>query len=225
MLSNKVLVVSVHPDDETLGCGGTLLKHKSNGAEIYWLIVSSATQKQGYSNDFTSKRKKEISLVASKYDFSKVFQLELPTTELDTIPLKDLTKKIAAVITEILPNIIYIPFKGDVHSDHRIVFDAAFSCTKSFRYSCIKRVLMMEVLSETEFAPPMPGTSFIPNVFVNITDFIELKIEILDVYKNELGEHPFPRSKKNTKALALYRGATSGCRYAESFMLLKEIWK
>jgi len=116
-----------------------------------------------------------------------------------------------------------LPFRGDIHSDHRKIFEAAYSCTKSFRYPFIEKIYMIEVLSETEFSLSMQDESFIPNVFVDITDFIDKKIEIMRVYKSELGVHPFPRSEKNVRALATYRGAASNCDYAESFMLLKEI--
>ena len=118
---------------------------------------------------------------------------------------------------------IYFPFKGDAHSDHKYIFDAAYSCTKSFRYSFIKKIYMMEVLSETEFAISANDSGFIPNVFVDISRYIDKKIKIMNVYESELGKHPFPRSEKNLRALATFRGATSGCDYAESFMLLKEI--
>ena len=82
---------------------------------------------------------------------------------------------------------------------------------------------MMETLSETEFAPSTKEDSFIPNMFVNITDSIDRKIEIMNHYKNEIGQYPFPRSERNIRALATFRGATAGCEYAESFMILKEI--
>ena len=82
---------------------------------------------------------------------------------------------------------------------------------------------MMETLSETEFAPSPKEDSFIPNMFVDITDFIERKIEIMKIYKSEIGACPFPRSERNVRALATFRGATAGCEYGESFMILKEI--
>ena len=137
--------------------------------------------------------------------------------------MSELIGKISKVFKDIEPNIIYLPFKGDVHSDHRKMFDASYSCTKSFRYPFINRVLMMEILSETEFSPSVPDSTFIPNVFNDITNFIEKKIEIMKIYNGETGEHPFPRSERSIRALASLRGAASGCEYAESFMLLKEI--
>jgi len=219
----KILVVAVHPDDETLGAGGTLLKHKENGDEIFWLICTEINKKLGYSKEKIISRKKEIDEVTLLFEIDKVAHLGLPTTQIDQFSMSELTKKISEVINEFQPNIIYLPFKSDVHSDHRIIFDAVYSCTKSFRYPFIKRILMMETLSETEFSPSTKEDCFIPNVYVDISKFIEKKIEIMKVYEGEIFEHPFPRSERNIKALGTFRGAAAGCDYAESFMLLKEI--
>ena len=215
---NKVLVVAVHPDDETLGCGGTLLKHKFNGDEIHWLIATEMKDSEG-----VKQRDNEIDKVGIFYDFDSVNRLGLSTTKVDEYSVNDLITKISFVINKVKPNIIYLPFKSDVHSDHRHIFNAVYSCTKSFRYPFIKKIYMMETLSETEFALSTREDSFVPNVFVDISRYIEKKVEVMNVYKGEMGIHPFPRSEKNIKALSSFRGATSGCEYAESFMLLKEI--
>jgi len=134
-----------------------------------------------------------------------------------------LVSKISSVIDRIKPDTIYLPFKGDVHSDHKYIFDAAYSCTKIFRHPFIKKIYMMETLSETEFSLSTKEDSFVPNVFIDISKYMNKKIEIMKSYKGEMGEHPFPRNEKNIRALATYRGATSGCDYAESFTLIKEI--
>ena len=134
-----------------------------------------------------------------------------------------LVSKISSVINKIKPNIIYLPFKGDVHSDHKYIFDAAYSCTKVFRHPFIKKIYMMETLSETEFSLSTKEDSFVPNVFVDISEFMDKKIELMNIYESEMGEHPFPRSERNIRALGTLRGATCGCDYAESFVLLKEI--
>ena len=218
-MKNKVLVIAVHPDDETLGCGGTLLKYKANGDEIHWLICTTIDEKHSY----YEKREKEIEEVSKFYNFNSVHNLRLKTMQVDEYSISELIGKISKVINDIKPNIIYLPFKGDVHSDHRKIFEASYSCTKSFRYPFVKKIYMIETLSETEFAPSTKEDSFIPNVFVDITNFFEKKIEIIKIFESEISEHPFPRSKKNLEALAIFRGATSGCEYAESFVLLKEI--
>lgn len=216
---NKVIVIAVHPDDETLGCGGTLLKHKANGDEIHWLICTQTNPK----NDFYKIREKEIDTIHALYNFDSVSNLKLKSMQVDEYSMSYLIEKISKVINDIKPNIIYLPFKGDVHSDHRKIFEASYSCTKSFRYPFIKKIYMMETLSETEFAPSTKEDSFIPNIFVDISEYIDKKIEIMKVFESEIGEHPFPRSERNLRALATIRGATSGSEHAESFVLLKEI--
>ena len=220
---NKILVIAVHPDDETLGCGGTLLKHKANGDEIHWLIATDIKESEGYGISTIKKRNKEITKIEDLYGFTSVNKLGLSTTKVDTYSMSVLVSKISSVIDRIKPDIIYLPFKGDVHSDHKYIFDAAYSCTKIFRHPFIKKLYMMETLSETEFSLSTKEDSFVPNVFVDISEFMDKKIELMNIYESEIGKHPFPRSERNMRALATYRGAASGCDYAESFMLLKEI--
>jgi len=220
---NRILTIAVHPDDETLGCGGTLLKHKKNGDEIHWLIATDIKESQGFKKEIIKQRKEEIVKVTTSYNFDSVHNLHLSTMRVDEYNMSDLIGKISNIINEVKPNIIYLPFKSDVHSDHRHIFDAAYSCTKSFRYPFIKKIYMIETLSETEFSPSTKEDSFIPNMFVDVSDFMDKKLEIMRIYASELGQHPFPRSERNLKALATLRGATAGCNYAESFMLLKEI--
>ena len=212
-------MVAVHPDDETLGCGGTLLKHKHNGDEIYWLICTKIDE----GSDYYAVRENEIKQASDIYKFDGVFSLGLKTMRVDEYSMSDLIGKISKVINEVEPSIIYLPFKGDVHSDHRKIFEASYSCTKVFRYPFIKKIYMMETLSETEFAPGVKEDAFVPNSFVDISKYLDKKIEIMKIFKSEIGEHPFPRSERNLRALATLRGATCGCEYAESFMLLKEI--
>lgn len=222
-MSNVVLIVAVHPDDETLGCGGTLLKHKANGDKIHWLIATEIFEKDGFSTERIEKREAEIKAVEKMYGFDSVHRLQLSTMKVDEYSVSELISKISKVVIKVIPSILYLPFKHDVHSDHRHIFDAAYSCSKSFRYPYIKRVYMIETLSETEFAPSTSHEGFNPNVFVDISSFMEKKIEIMTVFESELGEHPFPRSERNIRALATLRGASSSCEYAESFILLKEI--
>ena len=221
----RVLVISPHPDDETLGAGGTILKHKKRGDEIFWLNITGIHTEQGYTEDDIIYRNEVIKKVAQTYRFNDFFDLNLPTTQLDKIPIAQLIEKISEVLKKIKPSILYLPFKDDVHSDHQIVFKACWAATKTFRYPFIEKVLMMEIISETDFAPPLQTSIFVPNVFVDITEFMEKKLEILKLYDRELGVHPFPRNLENVKALAMYRGSLCNANFAESFMLLKEILK
>jgi N-acetylglucosamine malate deacetylase 1 len=220
---NKVAVIAPHPDDETLGCGGTLLKHKSNNDEIHWIIATNMQTSEGYDDIVIKERNDEIQKVGTLFGFDSISKLNLPTTKVDEHGMSELVAKISSVINKIKPNIIYLPFKSDVHSDHKYIFEASYSCTKSFRYPFIEKIYMMETLSETEFSLSTKEDSFVPNVFVDISKYMDKKIEAIKIYENEIHDHPFPRSEKNIKALATYRGAIANCEYAESFMLVKEI--
>jgi len=217
-----IIVIAPHPDDETIGCGGTILRHIEKGDSLHWLIVTCMKEELGYSLEKIQKRADEIEKVSKRYGFLSVESLQFPTTQLDTIPLSEIVQKIAAVFENIKPEIIYLPSRVDVHSDHRVVFDASTACTKWFRHSSVKRVLTYEALSETEFAMDASTNSFNPNVFVNIEPFLEEKIDIMKLYASELGEFPFPRSETAIRALASLRGATSGFKAAEAFVLLRE---
>ena len=125
------------------------------------------------------------------------------------------------VFRDFCPEEVFVPHRGDVHTDHQVVFDAVGACCKWFRYPSVKRVLAYETLSETEFGLN-PQAGFQPNVFVDISLFMERKLELHKIYQSELGEFPFPRSETAVSALAQYRGATSGFEGAEAFMLLRE---
>ncbi len=222
---SKVIIISAHPDDETLGAGGTILKHKENGDEVYWLIVTNVFESEGFSRERVLSRKQEIEEVSRLYSFKKVYNLEYPTMKLNDTILFELVNKISHIFQQLEPEIIYVMNRSDAHSDHRIVFDAVMSCTKSFRYPYVKKVLMYECLSETEFAPILPERVFQANYYVDISNFLNKKIEVMKIFDSELGEHPFPRSIKNIEALATFRGATVGVLYAEAFQMIKYIDK
>ncbi|BAI79870.1 conserved hypothetical protein [Deferribacter desulfuricans SSM1] len=217
---NNILIISPHPDDETLGAGGSLLKHKDNGDIIYWINITNIKEEYGYSKEKVKKRNEEIKKVIESYEFNDFFDLSLKPTSLTENDIPFIVTKISSILDKIKPNILYIPFWNDVHSDHRVVFNALQPFFKSFRYPFIKKVLMMEIISETD---NQFKETFKPNVFVDISDFIDKKIEIMNIYQSELGEHPFPRSIDNILNLAFYRGSQCNYQYAESFMLLKEV--
>lgn len=218
----KVLVISVHPDDETLGCGGTLLKHKSNKDELFWMIITRPEESLGYSEEFIENRKQQIADVSKCYRFQKVYQLGFSTTKLHLLDFSTLISSISEIVNEIRPEVIYMINRSDIHTDHQVSAKAILSCTKSFRYPFIKKILMYECLSETEISPGLPENIFIPNVYSDITDFLDEKIEVMKIYESEIQQTPLPRSLENIKALARYRGASCGVDYAEAFMLIRE---
>lgn len=222
-MSKSILVVAPHPDDESLGCGGTLLKHINNGDEVHWLIITSMSLACGYSQQQINKRRDEIKVVSQLFNFSSVTVLDFPPASLDSVDTADLVGAISKNIKATLPHTVYLPYRYDVHSDHKAVFDAAMSSTKSFRAASVKRLLCYETLSETDFNLDPNHAQFSPNVWVDINDFLEQKINILKTYQSELSEFPFPRSLDAVEALAKVRGVQCNSKAAEAFMLLKEI--
>ena len=217
----RTIVISPHPDDETLGVGGTLLRRKAEGGSIAWLIITTITVEGGWSERRIKERAREIQRVRQLYEFDEVYALNFPTTLLDTVPMRDLVESVSDVFKTFEPEEVFVPHPADTHTDHRVVFNAVSACTKWFRYPSVNRVLAYETLSETDFGL---GTdqAFRPNVFVDIADFVTKKLVAMDIYASEVGEFPFPRSHEAIRALATLRGAASGYKSAEAFELLRE---
>ncbi|MDX9694746.1 MAG: PIG-L deacetylase family protein [Bacteroidales bacterium] len=218
----NILIIAVHPDDETLGCGGTILKHKANGDKVSWLILTKAHQKITDIPDIVEIQLKYVEKVAKAYNFDGWKQLSFLATELEQYPLGKIISSISNYIREIVPTTIYFHHFADVHSDHKIAFDAIQSCTKNFRYPFIEKILLFETLSETEFAPAIRNNAFVPNVFNDITPYLEKKLEIMKLFTTEQMEEPFPRALSTIRALARYRGSRIGAEYAEAFTLIFE---
>jgi LmbE family N-acetylglucosaminyl deacetylase len=217
----KTIVIAPHPDDEVLGVGGTLLRRKAEGGEVAWLIVTGISEAAGWKEEQVRKRADEIARVTALFGFDQVYTLDFPTTQLDSVPMGDLVGAISGVFKAFQPEEVFVPHPADVHTDHRVVFDAAAACTKWFRYPSVKRVLAYETLSETDFGL---GTdeAFRPNAFVDIAPYLDDKLRAMDIYGSEMAPFPFPRSHEALRALATVRGAASGYTAAEAFQLLRE---
>ena len=221
---SNILIVAPHPDDETLGLGGTIAKLVAKGHSVYWLIITGMTESGGFSKEQIERRNQEIANVANYYNLEKVFRLDYPATQLNYSILGELISKVGKIVNNIEADEVYLPCPFDVHSDHYFTFEAMKAITKWFRYASIRRILCYETLSETNFNLPDIGKgNFVPNVYEDITPFINNKIEAMNIFASELGDHPFPRSQKAIESLAILRGSECGCKYAEAFMLLKEI--
>lgn len=216
----RVLVVAPHPDDETLGCGGTIAKLMHAGHEVYWVIVTRMPE-GAYPAEAIERREKEIKKVAKTYTFSDVFPIGLLAAGLDTEG--GIIASLASIVDKIQATDLYVPFYGDAHSDHRVVYNAVLAAGKSFRHPSVERILCYETLSETNFGLRGAGATFIPNVYEDITETMGIKKKALEIYASELGQHPFPRSYDAVKALAILRGSECGVQFAEAFMLMKEI--
>lgn len=220
----KVLVISAHPDDETLGCGGTLLKHRSEGDELHWLIATRVEEPKWTAEQVATKAN-EIAAVGSAYGMASQTQLDFLTTSLSKTPESQLIDSVARVIGDIQPEVVYVVNGSDVHSDHGAVYSAVTSVLKPMymKRAGVRRILAFETLSSTEAAPPGAGAPFVPNVFQDITGFLDSKIERMEIYASEVQTWLMPRSASAIRALARYRGSTIGVEHAEAFMLVREI--
>ena len=217
----KILVIAPHPDDETIGCGGTLLRHKDDRDEISCVIMTKLKTNDNWTEKAVIEKQKEIEKIKKIYQFHSFDIFDFPPSELDRIPINLLISKISNLFEKIKPDIIYIPYNNDIHTDHRIISNAAMSSAKWFRSGSIKRINMYETLSETNFNFSQ-NNAFNPNYFVEISKFLEKKLEICGCYKSEFKKHPFPRSEESIRSLAKLRGSQSGFEAAESFKLIFE---
>ena len=213
----KILIIAPHPDDETLGCGGTLLKYKNK--KIYWMILTKISNKKIYSKKKIIEREKEIKKVAKYLNIKKVINLGFEAATLNQSNLKELIMKMSNEIKKIKPDTIFSPFLHDAHSDHFFCTYSLNHILKTFRYPFIKQCYLYETLSETN-QNYVKKSFFRPNVYFNISKNLKTKLKLAKVYKNEFKKHPFPRSIEAIKALAVIRGSESGYKYAESFKLI-----
>ena len=218
----RILAIAPHPDDETLGCGGTLLRHIAQDDAVHW-VIATRMEPATFPAERVTRREAEIAAVAKAYGFAGVHALGFAAARLNAVPRATLIEALAQVVRAVEPGVVLTPFPGDAHGDHRAVFEAVAACAKTFRYPSVETVLAYETLSETDFALDPTAPAFRPNLFVEIGPFLERKIEIMRLFEGELGEHPFPRSAEAIRAAALLRGAQANCRAAEAFMVLKDI--
>jgi len=218
----KVLVIAPHPDDEILGCGGTILRHAKRKDDVYLCMITKPTEPD-WTKEFIENRRKEVLEASNFLGIKKVFFLDFPTVKLDTIPQKEIADAIFSVVNIVKPEIAYIPHIGDLNKDHRLIFESSLVALRPFNrtFSSVLRILSYEVLSETEVGQPL--RVFVPNVYIDISETIDKKKEALEIYKSEVKDFPHPRSLEMIEVLAKKRGSESGLKYAEAFMLIREI--
>ena len=215
----KVVVISPHPDDETLGCGGTILRHKNKKDIVHLLVFTDVFEKNGWNKKFVKSRRSEIDKLVKIYKLDSYTNLGIPTKEVDKIDLSILIDKLDKILKKLKPEIIYFPYNNDIHSDHQIISKVTAACIKPFRNSFVKKALMYEVLSETNFNI-LDNNSFKPNYYINISAYISKKLSILKIFKSEFKLHPFPRSIDAVKSLSIIRGSESNFKFAEAFKLI-----
>ena len=225
-MENKILVIVAHPDDEVLGCGGTIAKNTANGTEVKIIYIadgeSSRTQHSGSDVGLIEDRLKSARDSCLKLGVKDIVSLDYPDQMLDTIPCLTITQSLEEIIQEFKPSIVLTHSPNDLNLDHRITSNAVMTACRPLPHSSVRGIFAFEVLSSTEWAVNQ-YSAFVPTVYADITDHIDIKIDALTSYDNEMRSFPHPRSYQAVRALAQYRGATAGCEYAEAFQLIRYI--
>lgn len=215
----RILVFAAHPDDETLGCGGTILSHVNRGDEVYICIVTNAIKSFNLTQEEARKRREDAERSCNSLSSKKTFFLDQPSVLLDTVPLLDLVKQFTEIVTEVKPDIIYTHFENDLNQDHRIVNRATLIASRSNE---IKEIYFYEIPSTTNHVLGIVN-QFAPNTFVDISEHLDKKLEILSGYESEMKEYPDPRSLEGIKLYAKFRGLMCNLTAAEAFVLYREI--
>lgn len=225
-----ILIVAAHPDDEVLGCFGTVAKLLNNGGgsnkqyEAFSLILSGGKKSRGQVDDIELENLKKEMLEANKLiGIKEVFGADFSDNSFDTHPRLQIIKKIEEIKQKIKPDIIFTHHSGDMNIDHQITQAAVLTATRPMSDECVKEIYSFYVPSSTEWGSFSVGSAFIPNVFFDISDTLELKISAMAKYKSELRDYPHPRSLQHIRELAIVEGAKVGLKAAESFMCLRKI--
>jgi len=223
-MQKSILIVAAHPDDEVLGCGGTIAKHTAAGDDVHILIVAEgATSRDGTSQEIVSILKECAAEAALILGAKPPIMLGFPDNRLDSMDRLDVIKAIEGHVDKIGPNTIYTHHGGDLNIDHRIVHEAVITACRPVPGSRVKQVFSFETVSSTEWATPSIGQEFSPNHFVRISAQMETKFHAIEAYKTEMRPFPHARSLKSVAALARLRGSQVGVEEAEAFRTELEI--
>ena len=216
----KILIVVAHPDDEVLGCFGVVAKLIKRGYEAYTLILSGGKTSRGEAEEELEIVKKEAIKANKKIGIREVFIENFPDNMFDSVALLEIVKKIEDIKNKILPDIIFTHYENDLNIDHKTTYKAVITATRPMKNECVKEIYSFEVLSSTEWNYPL---SFSPDLFFDISDTINAKIEAMSCYKSELREFPHPRSLEAIKLNAKYWGMRVGKEYIEAFKAVRVI--
>jgi LmbE family N-acetylglucosaminyl deacetylase len=227
-MSKVVVVIAAHPDDEVLGCGGTVARMANEGCSVHVLLMgdgeTSRTDVPKMMNEKRLDMRNASALRAGEIlGFASVAQLALPDNRMDSMTLLDVVKPVEAFINKYRPEVVFTHHSGDVNIDHRIVHDAVIAACRPQPKFFVRELFFFEIPSSTEWRPPSSSESFCPNCFVDISQTLGIKLQALGAYKDELRAFPHPRSLKAVEALATWRGATVGVNAAEAFVLGRKL--
>lgn len=216
----RILVVAAHPDDEILGCGGTIARLAGEGHKAYTLILGEGVTSRDDKRK-ASGRKKDIKKLEKEaceanriIGVKEVFFHKLPDNRFDTVPLLDIVKIIEKTKADIMPDMIFTHYPSDLNIDHRIAYQAVITATRPLARETVREIYSFEVLSSTEWGYPVV---FMPDIFFGIDDALSIKLKAMKKYASELKEYPHPRSLRGIELNAELWGMKSGFRYAEAF--------
>ena len=226
----KTLIIAAHPDDEVLGCGGTIAKLVAQGEEVHILILATGlTSRVGFDRakdadalkiHLERARRAGALLGAKNVNFAG-----FPDQKMDTLPLLEITHRIEAEIESIKPQTIFTHHGGDLNMDHVITFRATLTATRPMAGSGVQAVYAYEVQSSTEWAFQKFEPKFQPNLFHDINETLAKKIQSMQIYESETREFPHPRSPEAMEAIAKRWGSVCGIKAAEAFEIIFEIKK
>jgi LmbE family N-acetylglucosaminyl deacetylase len=226
MIARSALVVAAHPDDEALGCGGTIARLASEGAEVHLLFLADgvgARGGEGPDPDSLADRRRMGDEAARIMGAQAPVYLDFPDNRLDGVDLLDVVAEVERVVRTIRPELVITHFAGDLNVDHRIAAQAVLTAFRPTPGQSVRSIYSFEVPSSTEWAFGAAGQAFQPNLFVDISATLQAKLAALDAYGEEMRAFPHPRSAQAVKALAQYRGASAGVDAAEAFLLLRMV--
>jgi len=224
----KILIIAAHPDDEVLGCGGTTAKHALQGDELYCLILgkgiaSRYNQLENRGKEQMKQLKSDAAEAAKILGIRNIFFKNFPDNRFDTVPLLEVVKSIETIKEKIKPDIVYTHNQGDLNIDHQITSKAVLTACRPMKNESVKEIYAFETPSSTEWNFPDAGTYFIPNVFTDISETLDKKIDALRAYKSEIREYPHPRSPEALERIAQRWGVIVGIKFAEAFRLVRWI--
>lgn len=218
----KVLVIAPHPDDEILGVGGTIAKRTTEGHEVYVCVVTRGCEPL-FHEDCVETVRDECRRADASLNVKETMLLDFPAAMLEKVPRHELNKSILEVVQRIKPDEVYIPHRGDMQLDHKMIVDAAMVALRPKYDHRVSRIYAYETLSETGWDIPNTVNEFIPTVYEDISETIKKKLAAMSIYQSQLAEFPSTRSISAIAALAKFRGVTVGVKAAEAFSLVREI--
>jgi LmbE family N-acetylglucosaminyl deacetylase len=221
-MSCTILILAAHPDDEVLGCGGTIAKFADTGAVVHVAfladgVFSRSGEQVGQQAELFARRAAEQK-ACNILGVQSVSFGDFPDNRMDTVPLLDITQAVEALVAKHQPEMVFIHHAGDVNIDHRRLHDAVVTACRPQCGHPVKTLLCFEVPSSTEWQLHCSATAFTPNWYVDIPATLERKLTALEAYAAELRAWPHPRSRRGVEHLAHWHGATVGVDAAEAFV-------